>query len=232
MTRRQSGNSGGARGAHERVRTARGRKVGSTRWLERQLNDPYVHDAKRLGYRSRAAFKLIQIDHQFTLLRPGTRVVDLGAAPGGWTQVAVERVRPTKAGGCVVALDLVPMDPIRGAVLLEGDINEKDILGHILGSLNGKADVVLSDMADRATGHASTDHLRTLALAEAALAVARDVLAPGGAVVLKVLQGSGEPELFHTLRRSFIGMRRFKPKASRADSTELFLVATGYKGEG
>ena len=230
MAHRRSGSDG--RGAHTWVKTARGRKVGSTRWLERQLNDPYVRDAKRLGYRSRAAFKLIEIDRRFALLRPGARIVDLGAAPGGWTQVAVERVRPAETGGRVVGLDLAPMEPIRGAVLLAGDIDGEDTPARLAASLDGKADLVLSDMAAPATGHASTDHLRTLALAEAALEVAREVLAPGGAVVLKVLQGAGEPELFHILRRGFGGVRRFKPKASRAGSTELFLIATGYKGEG
>ncbi len=228
---RQSGTDGGGRGAHTRVKTARGRKVGSTRWLERQLNDPYVRDAKRLGYRSRSAFKLIEIDRRFALLRPGALVVDLGAAPGGWCQVAVERVRPMETAGRVVGLDLEPMEPIPGAVLLEGDINTADTSARLAASLDGKADLLLSDMASPATGHASTDHLRTLALAEAALEVAWEVLAPGGAVVLKVLQGASEPELFHKLRHGFAGLRRFKPKASRAGSTEFYLVATGHKDE-
>ncbi len=220
----------GGRGARQRVRTARRRKVGSTRWLERQLNDPHVREARRLGYRSRAAFKLIEIDDRFTLLRPGARVLDLGAAPGGWVQVAVERVRPGKTGGRVVGLDMAPVEAVAGAIIVEGDVMAEDTPARLAAALGAPADVVLSDMAAATTGHAVTDHLRTLALAEAALDIACALLAPGGAVVLKLLQGAGEAELFRALGRAFATARRVKPKASRAGSAELYLVATGFRG--
>jgi len=220
---------GGSRREATRVRTARGRKSGSTRWLQRQLNDPYVQQAQKDGYRSRAAYKLRQIDDKFELLRPGIRVVDLGAAPGGWTQVAVERVDPEQSGGQVIAFDLAEMAPIGGAVMMVGDLYDAQAPAALQAAIKGEADVVLCDMAAPATGHALTDHLRTLALAEAALAFAVDVLAAGGAFVVKVLQGADEPALFAELRQHFDGVRRFKPPASRSDSTELYLVATGFK---
>ncbi len=220
----------GGRDARQRVRTARRRKVGSTRWLERQLNDPHVREARRLGYRSRAAFKLIEIDDRFTLLRPGARVLDLGAAPGGWVQVAVERVRPVETGGRVVGLDMAPVEPVAGAILIEGDVMAEDTPARLAAALGAPADRVLSDMAAATTGHAATDHLRTLALAEAGLDIACALLAPDGAVVLKLLQGAGEAELFRALGRAFATARRVKPKASRAGSAELYLVATGFRG--
>ncbi|MFQ5971454.1 MAG: RlmE family RNA methyltransferase [Alphaproteobacteria bacterium] len=223
---------GSGRPLHERVKSRRGRKAGSTRWLERQLNDPYVHEAHRRGYRSRAAFKLIQIDDRFGFLRPGQRVVDLGAAPGGWTQVAVERVRPDSTGGVVVGLDKVAMEPIAGATLIEADILADGAVERLRGVLGGPADVVLSDMAAPSTGHAATDHLRTLALAEAAVAFAGEALAPGGTVLVKVLQGADEPKLFAALRRRYESVRRIKPRASRGASAELYLLAMGRRGAG
>ena len=226
--------SGGVRGRNvkEKLRTARGRKISSTRWLQRQLSDPYVAEAKRLGYRSRAAFKLVQMDERYRLLKPGSRVVDLGAAPGGWTQVAVERVGET---GRVVGLDISEMEPVPGAETLQGDFLEEDCLHRLTALLGGDsragvADAVLSDMAAPATGHRPTDHLRIVALAEAALDFAEAVLAPGGCFVAKVLQGGSEPELLKTLRLSFRKVHHVKPPASRADSAELYVVATGFRG--
>ncbi len=218
---------GGRRGSPcERLRTARGRRLGSTRWLQRQLNDPYVHAARRAGYRSRAAFKLIEIDDRFAVLKPGQRVIDLGAAPGSWCQVAAARVR----GGTIVGLDLQEVEAVGGVTLLVGDILDPATPRRLREALAGPADVVLSDLAAAATGHAATDHLRTIALAEAAAALVEDVLAPGGALVVKVLQGVDEPALFGRLRQRFGSVRRFKPPASRGESTELYLVAVDYRG--
>ena len=221
---------GGARRVAQRVRTARRRKPGSTRWLQRQLNDPYVQQAQKSGYRSRSAYKLRQIDDRFKLLRPGQRVVDLGAAPGGWTQVAVERVHPEQSGGRVIAFDVAEMAPIGGAVVVQGDLFDAKAPEALRAAIVGKADVVLCDMAAPATGHAPTDHLRTLALGEAALEFACEVLADGGAFIVKVLQGADEPVFFAALRARFEGVLRMKPAASRGDSTELYLVATQFKG--
>ncbi|MGF1624972.1 MAG: RlmE family RNA methyltransferase [Alphaproteobacteria bacterium] len=214
-----------------RVKTARGRKISSTRWLQRQLNDPYVAEARRRGYRSRAAFKLIELDDRFQVLKPGARVLDLGAAPGGWSQVAVERVGPS---GRVVAVDIRPMEPLPDVAFIEADITEaetdalvREALG---GAAGGKADVVLSDMASSATGHAATDHLRTMALVEAALDCARGLLAPGGAFVAKVLQGGTQAALLAAMKRDFERVKHAKPPASRTDSSEMYVVATGYRG--
>jgi len=223
----RSGRRGAPRPGKVRVRTAKGRKLSSTRWLERQLNDPYVTAAKRLGYRSRAAFKLAEIDDKFRFLGPGRRVVDLGAAPGGWVQVALARVGPA---GLVVGIDLQAMEPIPGAVLLQGDFLDDDAPQRLRTALGGDADVVLSDMAAAATGHAKTDHLRIMALAEAALAFALEVLAPGGAFVAKVLRGGSERALLDTMRRSFARVAHFKPPSSRSDSAELYVVATDFRG--
>lgn len=225
---------GGPRGRHlaERVRTAKGRSLSSTRWLGRQLNDPYVIEAKRSGYRSRAAFKLIEIDDKLHLLRPGARVVDLGAAPGGWAQVAVQRAK----GGQVVALDVLEMDPVPGAVVLNADFYAADAPDKLRDALGGPADLVLSDMAPPTTGQPDVDHLRIMSLAEAALAFAVEVLKPahgsypGGAFVAKVRQGSGEPEFFAELRKHFAAVRRIKPPASRPESAEVYVVGTGFRG--
>ncbi len=213
-----------------RVKTARGRTVSSQRWLQRQLNDPYVAEAKKRGYRSRAAFKLLQIDDQFRLLKPGGRVVDLGAAPGGWTQVAVERVKPGKGGGVVVGIDLTPVEPIAGATVLAKDFYDDDAPAVLEQLLGGPADVVLSDMAAAATGETQVDHLRIMGLAEAAHDFACQVLKPGGSFVAKVLRGGTERTLLDRLKRDFTKVRHVKPEASRADSAEMYVVGTGFRG--
>ncbi len=213
-----------------RVKTARGRTVSSQRWLQRQLNDPYVAEAKKRGYRSRAAFKLLQLDDQFRFLKPGARVVDLGAAPGGWTQVAVERVRPLQTGGVVVGLDLTPIEPVAGATVLAKDFYDDDAPAVLEELLGGPADVVLSDMAAAATGETQVDHLRIMGLAEAAHDFARQVLKPGGSFVAKVLRGGTERTLLDRLKRDFAKVRHVKPEASRADSAEMYVVGTGFRG--
>ncbi len=213
-----------------RVKTARGRTVSSQRWLQRQLNDPYVAEARKRGYRSRAAFKLLQIDDQFRFLKPGARVVDLGAAPGGWTQVAVERVRPEQSGGVVVGIDLTPVEPIAGATVLAKDFYDDDAPAVLEKLLAGPADVVLSDMAASATGDTQVDHLRIMALAETAHDFARQVLKPGGSFVAKVLRGGTERTLLDRLKRDFTKVRHVKPEASRADSAEMYVVGTGFRG--
>ncbi|MBL8664329.1 MAG: RlmE family RNA methyltransferase [Candidatus Odyssella sp.] len=220
----------GGRFAAVRV-TGKAHKPSSRQWLQRQLNDPYVHEAKRRGYRSRAAFKLIEIDDKAKLLKPGQRVVDLGAAPGGWTQVAVERVRAGRpGGGTVVAIDKQPMDAIPGATVLEGDMTDPDNDARVVAALGGPADIVLSDMSPATVGHAHTDHLRIVALVEAAADFALRNLAPGGAFVAKVFAGGTEQTLLLRLKKSFAGIRHVKPPASRKDSAEIYLVATGFRG--
>jgi len=220
------GQGSGGRPPAVRVRSARRRKPSSTQWLQRQLNDPYVAAARRHGYRSRAAFKLIELDQRFGLLRPRARVVDLGCAPGGWTRVAVERVGPQ---GRVVGIDLVATAPLAGATLLRADLREPDTVAMIRAALGGTANLVLSDMAPPATGHAATDHLRVVALAEAAWSTAEDLLEPGGAFVAKVFQGGAEGELLDRLKRSFAELRHAKPPASRAESAETYVVAKGFR---
>jgi 23S rRNA (uridine2552-2'-O)-methyltransferase len=217
---------GAGRPAAVRVRRAAGRKSASTRWLERQLNDPYVAAARQAGYRSRAAFKLVELDRRFRLLRRGQRVVDLGCAPGGWTQVAVERVGPR---GIVVGVDRIETAPVPGARLLRAEIGAEGVLAAILAALGGPADLVLSDMAPPATGHAATDHLRILALAEIAVAVAGEILMPGGSLVAKVFQGGAEGDLLAALKRDFVALRHAKPPASRRESAETYLVAHGFR---
>jgi len=218
--------SGAGRSLKSRVKTAGKRTDSSTRWLQRQLNDPFVAEAKRAGYRSRAAFKLAQLDDKAKFLRRGGRIVDLGAAPGGWTQVAVERAGRS---GRVVAMDINEMAPVPGAVILLGDARTDEARARVREALDGPADVVLSDMAAPATGHAQTDHLRVMGLVEVALDFAESVLAPGGAFVAKVLQGGTEPELLARLKKAFAKVRHVKPAASRAESAELYLVATGFR---
>lgn len=209
----------------QRVTTAKGRTVSSSNWLKRQLNDPYVAEAKRRGYRSRSAFKLSEIDDKLHLLKPGARVLDLGAAPGGWTQVSVERVR----GGKVVGIDLQEVAPIAGATVLQGDFLAPDAPGRIREVLDGPVDVVLSDMAAAATGQTDIDHLRIMNLVETALAFAAEVLKPGGAFVAKMLQGGQEQQFQNELRRYFATVRRIKPPSSRQDSAEFFFIGTGFK---
>ncbi len=223
---------GGSRRLTQRVKTARGRPVGSSEWLRRQLNDPYVAKAKQRGYRSRAAFKLIEIDDRVHLLKPGARVLDLGAAPGGWTQVAVERTAASAEGkgGRVLGVDIAGMDPIPGATIIRLDFLDSAAPAAIRAALDGPVDVVLSDMAPSTTGHPETDHLRIMNLAEAAFALAIEVLRPGGSFVAKIFQGGSEKALEEELRRSFAAVRRIKPPASRSDSPEFYFVATGFKG--
>lgn len=215
------------RGLTARLRTAKGRTTASQRWLERQINDPYVRAAKAAGWRSRAAFKLLELDERFKLLKPGQRVVDLGAAPGGWTQVALKAIGDR---GRVVGLDLLPIDPIPGAVLLEGDFTEQAGEDAVLAALDGQADLVLSDMAPNTTGHNATDHLRIMGLVELAADFARRVLAPGGGFVAKVFQGGTEKELLAALKRDYAQVRHAKPPASRKDSAEAYVVAQGFRG--
>lgn len=226
----KQGGRGGERALKVRVRSAKGRRLSSTLWLERQLNDPYVAAAKRDGYPSRAAYKLIEIADKYDLLRPGEAVVDLGAAPGGWSQVAAGRVKAADGRGVVVALDLGDMEPITGVTILKADFMADDAPDRIRDALGGReADAVLSDMAAPATGHRHTDHLRIMALCEAALAFALEVLAPGGCFLCKVLQGGTERQLLEGMKRDFTAVRHVKPKASRQDSAELYVLATGYR---
>ena len=227
---RPAGSRPTGRAATVRVKTARGRTVSSQRWLQRQLNDPYVVEARKRGYRSRAAFKLLQLDDQFRFLKPGARVIDLGAAPGGWTQVAVERVRPEQSKGMVLGIDLTPVEPIAGATVLAKDFYDEDAPEVLRRQLGGQADVVLSDMAAAATGDPQIDHLRIMALAEAAHDFAVAVLRPGGSFVAKVLRGGTERTLLDRLKRDFTKVRHVKPEASRADSAEMYVVGTGFRG--
>jgi 23S rRNA (uridine2552-2'-O)-methyltransferase len=214
-----------------KVKSAKGRTPSQKHWLERQLNDPFVRDAKRLGYRARSAFKLIEIADKFHLLRPGMRVVDLGAAPGSWSQVAAARVRAAEGEGCVVALDLHAMDALPGVTVLTGDFLDEGAPARLKEALGGEAaDIVLSDMAAHATGHRQTDHLRIMALCEAALAFAGEILKPGGSFLCKVLRGGTETELLAGMKRDFVSVRHVKPKASRGDSAELFVLGTGFRG--
>ncbi|HET8726791.1 MAG TPA: RlmE family RNA methyltransferase [Alphaproteobacteria bacterium] len=229
--RKPTGAGPSGRGLSVRVRTARRRSTSSTRWLQRQLNDPYVAEAQRRGFRSRAAFKLIQLDEKFGLLRRGARVVDLGAAPGGWTQIAVDKVKPEAGGtGKVVGIDYLAMDPIPGATLLELDFLDPSAPDRLRQELDGQADLVMSDMAAPTTGHPATDHLRIMALAETAYDFARQVLAPGGAFVAKLFQGGAEKDLLDQLKRDSEKVRHAKPAASRSDSSETYVVATGFRG--
>jgi 23S rRNA (uridine2552-2'-O)-methyltransferase len=227
---RNSDGDSGARPLTVRVKSARRRKPSSTEWLARQLNDPFVAEARRLGYRSRAAFKLIQLDQRFRLLAPGRRVVDLGCAPGGWTQIAAPLVGAALGKGRVVGIDLLPTDPIAGAILLTGDFRDPATAARIRDSLGAPADLVLSDMAAPATGHAATDHLRIIALAEDAFLFAGTILRPGGAFLAKVFQGGTEGALLITLKRCFAEVRHAKPAASRAESAETYVVAKGFRG--
>ena len=221
----------GHRGLTTRVKTARGRKLSSQRWLERQLNDPYVARSKQEGYRSRAAYKLMEIDQRFGLMRPGQRVVDLGAAPGGWSQVAAARVGSTDAEPRVVAIDYLGMDPLPGVSVLRKDFLDADAPAAIHAALGGhRADLLLSDMAAPTTGHRATDHLRIVALCEVAADFAREVLAPGGSFLAKVFRGGTENKLLADLKRDFAKVQHVKPPASRADSPELYLLATGFRG--
>ncbi len=215
-----------------RVKTARGRKTSSTSWLHRQLNDPYVLEAKQRGLRSRAAFKLMEMDERVGLLKPGQKVVDLGAAPGGWTQIAVDRVKSAEpGGGTVVGLDILEWEPVAGATCLTMDFLDPTAPDRLKEALGGKADVVLSDMAAPTTGHPNTDHLRIMALLEVAWAFAEEVLAPGGSFLCKVFQGGTENELLDRMKKTCTTVRHVKPPASRKDSAEMYVIAQGFRGK-
>ena len=210
-----------------KVKTSKYRKTSSNRWLERQLNDPYVSESKRLGYRSRAAFKLIQLDEKYHFLGKGKTIVDLGCAPGGWTQIAVER---NKGTGQVVGIDILETTPVEGATLICQDFTSNDAPDKLKALLNGPADIVMSDMAANTTGHQQTDHLRTIGLVEAAYEFAKEVLAEGGIFIAKVFQGGAEGELLADMKRHFSSVSHFKPDASRQTSPETYVVARGFKG--
>jgi 23S rRNA (uridine2552-2'-O)-methyltransferase len=214
----------------QRVKTAKKRTVSSQKWLARQLNDPYVARAKADGYRSRAAYKLLEIDEKYGLLKRGQRVIDLGAAPGGWSQIAAREVGRSNGEGRVVGIDLLPIDPMTGVDFVQLDFLDPAAPDRLVEMLGGPADVVMSDMAANATGHRKTDHLRIMGLAEAAAEFARAVLAPGGVYLAKVLQGGTENTLLADLKRDFATVRHVKPAASRADSSELYVLATGFRG--
>ena len=213
-----------------RVKTARKRSLSSTLWLQRQLNDPYVAQAKRDGYRSRAAYKLIEIDQRYHLLKSGQRVVDLGAAPGGWSQIAAKKVGVEQGKGKVVGIDLLPVDPVPGVDFAVLDFLQPDAPDHLKAMLGGPADVVLSDMAANATGHKKTDHLRIIGLAEMAVDFACEVLSPGGVFLAKVFQGGTEGGLLKRLKTEFTTVHHVKPNASRAGSAELYVLALGFRG--
>ncbi|HEX3651217.1 MAG TPA: RlmE family RNA methyltransferase [Rhizomicrobium sp.] len=217
-----------SRATRVRVKKAKGRKESSRRWIERQLNDPFVREAKAKGYRSRAAFKLVELDDKFHFLKPGARVLDLGAAPGGWSQVAAKRCGPN---GAVVAADILEIASLTGVTLLKLDLSEAGALAALEQALGRPADVVLSDMAASTTGHRATDHLRTTALLETALDIAAAVLKPGGTFVGKAFQGGATGEILPHIKKMFREVKHVKPRASRAESVELYLVATGYRGE-
>ena len=222
---------GGKRATGVRLKTAKGRKTSSTLWLQRQLNDPYVQAARKDGYRSRAAYKLLEIDDKFHFLKPGKRVLDLGAAPGGWTQVAIARTRADSEGAApVVALDILPMDAMPGAVILHADFSADDAPAKLLEALGGKVEVVLSDIAPNTTGHAATDHIRIIMLIEMAYDFALEVLKQNGCFLAKVRQGGAEANLLKRMRQDFLRVKHVKPKASRQDSAEMYVLAEGFRG--
>jgi 23S rRNA (uridine2552-2'-O)-methyltransferase len=227
-----SGDGGRGRALKVRVKRARGRTLSSKLWLERQLNDPYVARAKREGFRSRAAYKLSELDDKQHFLKPGVKVVDLGAAPGGWSQVAAKRIGAADGRGRVVAIDILDMEALPGVEFLHLDFLDQKAPEELRRLLAGPADVVLSDMAANATGHRQTDHLKIMALVEAAAAFAGEVLKPGGVFVAKVIQGGTEASLLASMKRDFATVKHIKPAASRSDSAELYLVASGFRGKG
>ena len=229
---RGKGSHGGERSLRVRVKSAKGRKISSTRWLDRQLNDPYVQAAKREGYRARAAYKLLELDDKYHFLKPGLKVVDLGAAPGGWSQVAAARVKSDGGPGLVVSVDMTEIKPISGVTFLQLDFTAPEADIAVKSMLGGPADIVLSDMAAPSTGHRQTDHMRIMSLCEAAADFAIDVLNEGGVFCAKVLRGGTEHELLAMLKKYFKLVRHVKPKASRADSAEMYVLATGFRKSG
>jgi 23S rRNA (uridine2552-2'-O)-methyltransferase len=231
MSRPGSKNKVAKRALKVRVKRGKERTVSQRAWLERQLNDPYVAEARRQGYRSRAAFKLTEIDDKYRFLKPGGVIVDLGAAPGGWSQVAAQRVKSVDGKGRVVAIDMHGMDELPGVTIFKHDFLADDAVALLIKALDGsKADAVISDMAAHATGHRQTDHIQIMELAEAGFEFARDVLKPGGVYLAKVLRGGTEGDLLKRMKSSFATVRHVKPMASRDDSAELFVLATGYRG--
>lgn len=231
MASKKGGDSlSGSRQMVTRVKTSRGRTTSSVRWLNRQLNDPYVAQSKKDGYRSRAAYKILEIDDKFKFFKPGKTVLDLGAAPGGWTQVAVTRCASKPEKPSVIGVDLLPIPLIAGALLMQLDFMADDAEAKIRAVLPEGVDIVLSDMAPNTTGHAATDHLRIMALLETAYPFACDVLKHGGVWVAKVFQGGAEKELLMQMKRDFMVVKHAKPKASRADSSEMYVIATGFRG--
>ena len=231
MSRPGMGSKPAGKSLKVRVKTGKGKTASQKIWLERQLNDPYVHEAKKLGYRSRAAFKLIEIDDKFKFLKSGGRVVDLGAAPGGWSQVAAKRVKAEEGKGKVVAIDMHAMDPITAVTIFKKDFYDDDAPKLLIEALGGdKADCVLSDMAAHATGHRQTDVINIIALAEAGYYFAKEVLKPGGMYLAKVLRGGTENEILKLLKKDFESVKHVKPMASRDDSAELFVLALGFRG--
>jgi 23S rRNA (uridine2552-2'-O)-methyltransferase len=232
MTQGKKGSGGKNRNPrlHQRVKSASGRKIGSTKWLQRQLNDPYVQRARQEGYRSRAAYKLLELDDKFKFLKKGMDIVDLGAAPGGWSQVAAKRCQPSTHGGTIVALDILEMDPLPDTAMLHMDFMEDDAPDRLRELIPDGADMVLSDMAPNSSGTPSLDHLRIMGLVEAAAMFAEEVLKPGGGFICKVWQGGTEAELLKQLRPKFTTVRHAKPPSSRKDSAETFLLALGFKG--
>ncbi len=221
---------GGARALKTRVKKKSGLKPSSRRWLERHMNDPYVHQAKAEGYRSRAAFKLIEIDDRYGILKPGARVVDLGSAPGGWCQVSVARCRSTDESPSIAAIDYLEMDPVPGAAFLQKDFLDDDAPDALIEALGGRPDIVLSDMAAPTTGHRRTDHLRTMHLCEVAADFAISVLKPGGHFLTKTFQGGAGADLLALLKRNFRTIHHVKPQASRSESVELYLLAIDFRG--
>ena len=215
---------------HVKVKTSKNRTISSTRWLERQLNDPYVAEAKKMGYRSRAAFKIIQMDEELGLFKPGQRIVDLGAAPGGWMQIAAQRTRPTQTGGCVIGIDYLEMPPIDGAEFLCCDFMDDEAPDLLKKALGGQADIVMSDMAAPTTGHRQTDHIKIMSLVETAYHFAKEVLAPEGVFLAKVFRGGTENQLLAAMKKDFRKVKHIKPDASRADSSEMYVVGTGFRG--
>ncbi|OJX09838.1 MAG: 23S rRNA methyltransferase [Caedibacter sp. 37-49] len=211
------------------LKTARGRKPSSQRWLQRQLNDPYVQEAQARGFRSRAAFKLLELNEKFHFLKAGITLIDLGAAPGGWTQVAVQKINPRHTGGKVIGIDLLEIQPITDATLIQGDFLETNQRQKIKELIKEKVHVVISDMAASTIGHANTDHLRTIALAEMAFNFAREVLMPGGTFISKVFQGGTDPELLKEMKRHFKTIKHVKPQASRKESPEMYVIALGFQ---
>ena len=225
-----SGGREGGRSLKIRVKSTGKRTLSQKTWLERQLNDPYVAQARREGWRSRAVFKLIEIDERYNLLKPGQKIVDLGAAPGGWAQYAAKKIGSAEGRGRVIGIDLLEIETIAGVEFTVMDFNDIDAAERLMKTLNGKAEGVLSDMAANTTGHRQTDHLKIVGLAELAIEFAREVLAPGGFFLAKVLQGGTEGTLLSNLKRDFTTVRHVKPKASRADSAELYVLATRFRG--